>query len=108
MLTALPMMLMLAPAAAAPVDVGAGRAAYSKCLSTQVQPSLEQKMTLGDFQASLAAKCGAQENAFRQAILADDKASGMSDAEARQDADEQVAEYKDKIIAEYEEYSKPG
>lgn len=107
MIAIVPLMLMLATAA--PADaVGAGRKAFSQCLSSQIQPALEAKTSLGDFQALLKSKCAAQETAFRNAILADDKASGMTAAAAQTDADDQVSEYVDKIIAKFEEYSQPS
>ena len=106
-------MLLIAPlmllAAAAPADaVGAGRKAYAQCVSSQVQPSLEKKLTLGDFQSEMKKACAAKEASFRAAILAADKADGMSDKAAQSDADDQVSEYVDKITAEYEDYNKPG
>ncbi|MGE4322925.1 MAG: hypothetical protein AB7E60_07825 [Sphingobium sp.] len=103
MLLIAPMMLMLAPAV--PADpLGTARKAYSQCLSALVQPSLNQKMPLADFQASLKRQCGDKEAAYRNAIIADDKAAGMSASDAASDADDQVSEYVDKIVAEYEDY----
>lgn len=95
----LAMMLATSPSAD---PVGAGRKA------SKVQPSMEQKLTLGDFQSEIKKQCATQEAAFRAAIVADDKANKMSDKDAQTDADEQVAEYIDKITAEYEDYNKPG
>ncbi|WP_022682163.1 hypothetical protein [Sphingobium bisphenolivorans] len=108
MLVAAPLILMLAAAPQGADAVGAGRKAYSECLSKQIQPALDKKLTLADFQSALKEKCGAQETAFRTAIVNDDKSSKMSDADAQSDADEQVSEYKDKIVGEFEDYSKPG
>ena len=65
-------------------------------------------MPLGDFQSALKQACATQQSAFRAAIIAQDKADGMSDAEASADADDQIAEYVDKITSEYEENSRPG
>ena len=65
-------------------------------------------MPLGAFQGPLKTTCADKEAAFRAAILAQDKADGMSDKDAQADADDQVSEYVDKIIGEYEEYNKPG
>lgn len=104
---AVPLMMMLAAAQSGDA-VGAGRKAFSQCLSSQIQPALDKKLTLGDFQSSLKSKCGDKEAAFRAAVVADDKASGMSDKDAQSDADDQVAEYVDKITGEFEDYSKPG
>lgn len=107
MVMIVPLMLMLA--AASPADaVGAGRKAYSQCLSSQLQPALEKKLGLGDFQAEMKAKCADKEAAFRNAILAADKSDGMSAKDAQQDADDQISEYVDKITGEYEDYQKPG
>lgn len=107
MLLAVPLMMMLAAAQSGDA-VGIGRKAYSECLSKQIQPSLDKKLTLGDFQSSLKQKCGDKEAAFRAAIVADDKSSGMTEKAAQSDADDQIAEYRDKITGEYEDYSKPG
>ena len=105
MLVAAPLMMMLA--AAQPADaVGAGRKAFSECLSKQMQPALDKKLTLGDFRSALKAQCNDKETAFRTAIVTDDKASGMSEKDAQSDADDQIAEYVDKITSEFEDYSR--
>lgn len=107
MLVAAPLlMLMLAAAPQSGDAVGAGRKAYSDCLSKQIQPALDKKLTLGDFQSSLKEKCGDKEAAFRAAIVADDRSSGMSEKDAQSDADDQISEYRDKIVGEFEDYSK--
>lgn len=100
-----PLMIMLAAAQSGDA-VGAGRKAYSECLTKQVQPALEKKMSLGAFQSSLKEKCGDKEAAFRAAIVADDKSTGMSDKDAQADADDQISEYRDKIVGEFEDYSR--
>ncbi|UZW53893.1 hypothetical protein NUH86_10070 [Sphingobium sp. JS3065] len=101
-----PLMLLLAAAPQSGDAVGNGRKAYSECLSKQVQPAIDKKLTLGDFQSTLKAQCGDKEAAFRAAIVADDKSSGMSEKDAQSDADDQISEYRDKIVGEYEDYSK--
>ena len=105
MFVAVSLVMMLAAAPSAD-SIGSGRKDYSKCLSAQLQPALDKKMTLGDFQSTLRKTCATQEAAFRAAIVAQNKADDMSDAEASSDADEQVAEYFDKIIGEFEESSR--
>jgi hypothetical protein len=103
------MMLLAAPSAPASADaVGAGRKEFSKCLSAQVQPSLDKKLPVGEFQSAIKKACADKEAAFRAAIVASDKADKMSDAAANSDADDQIAEYVDKITGEYEENSKPS
>ena len=108
MLVAAPLMMMLAAAPQSADAVGAGRKAYSECLSKQIQPALDKKVTLSEFQASLKEKCADKEAAFRAAILADDKTNGMSAKDSASDADDQVSEYVDKITGEYEDYNKGG
>jgi hypothetical protein len=101
--TALMMML------AAPADVGTGRKAFGACLSAQIKPALEAKISLEDFRAGLKTKCAKEEAAFREAILATDKADGMPLKGAQADADDQVMEYVEKISGEYADYqSTPG
>jgi hypothetical protein len=106
MFVAAPLLLMLAAAPQSGDAVGAGRKAYSECLSKQLQPALDKKMSLGDFQSSLKAQCADKEAAFRAAIIADDKSSGMSEKDAQSDADDQISEYRDKMVGEFEDYSK--
>ena len=98
-------MLAAAPSADA---VGLGRKAFSQCLSAQMKPGLDKQLPVGEFQSSMKKTCADKEAAFRAAILAADKADGMSEKAAQADADDQVAEYIDKITAEYEDYSRPS
>ncbi|MCP1468699.1 hypothetical protein J3E64_000366 [Sphingobium sp. OAS761] len=107
MLLSVSLAMMLAGAPAAD-PVGAGRKAFSTCLSKQIQPAINDKMSLADFQAHMKQACADQESAFRAAIVAQDKADRMSDKDAQADADDQVAEYVDKITGEFEDYSQPG
>ena len=108
MLFAAPLMMMLAAAPQSADAVGVGRKAFSECLSKEISPSLDKKLSLSDFQSTLKSKCSAKEAAFRAAIVADDKSTGMSDKDAQADADDQVAEYVDKITGEFEDYGHGG
>lgn len=105
MMIAAPLAMMLATAPSADA-VGTGRKAFSACLEAQIEPALKAKTPLADFSAALKAKCADKEAAFRTAILAADKADGMSAKDSQSDADDQVTEYVDKITAEYEDYAK--
>ncbi|MDR7155506.1 hypothetical protein J2W40_002338 [Sphingobium xenophagum] len=98
-------MLAAAPSADA---VGLGRKAFSQCLSAQIKPGLDKQLPVGEFQSQMKKTCADKEATFRAAILAADKADGMSEKAAQADADDQVAEYVDKITAEYEDYSRPS
>ncbi|NML09921.1 hypothetical protein HHL08_07115 [Sphingobium sp. AR-3-1] len=111
MIVAAALMMMLATAPSAPNSadaVGTGRKEFSKCLSAQVQPALEKKLPVGDFQSGMRKACADKEAAFRAAIVAQNKADKMADAAANSGADEQIAEYVDKITSEYEESSQSG
>lgn len=111
MIVAASLVMMLAPVASAAPSadaVGTGRREFSKCLSAQMQPSLDKKLSVGDFQSSVKKACADKEAAFRAAIVAQDKADKMTDAAANSDADDQIAEYVDKISSEYDENSRPG
>lgn len=111
MIVAASLVMMLVQAASGPPSadaVGAGRKAFSKCLAAQMQPSLDKKMSVGDFQSSAKKACADKEAAFRAAIVAQNKADKMSDAAANSDADDQIGEYVDKITSEFEESSRPG
>lgn len=81
MLVVAPLLMMLAAAPSADA-IGAARKAFAGCLSAQVQPSLDKKVPLGEFQGQLKTTCADKEAAFRAAILAQDKADGMSDKDA--------------------------
>ncbi|MFK4794579.1 hypothetical protein [Sphingobium sp. ZW T5_29] len=103
MLAAIPLIMLLAAPQSGDA-VGAGRQSFSKCLSDQVQPALDRKMTVSGFQSALKSKCRDKEAAFHAAMVADNRASGMSEKDAQSDADDQVAEYVDKITGEFEDY----
>ncbi|HAF40249.1 MAG TPA: hypothetical protein DCG90_00505 [Sphingobium sp.] len=107
MFVAASLMMMLAAPPAADA-VGMGRKDFSKCLSAQVQPSLDKRLSVGDFQSAMKRACADKEAAFRAAIIAQEKADGISDKDAQADADDQVSEYVDKITGEYEENSRPS
>lgn len=108
MFVAVASLAMMAAAAPSADDVGTGRKEFAKCLSAQVKPAMDAKMSTGDFQASIKKVCATQEAAFRAAIVAQDKGDKMSDSAAASDADDQIGEYVDKITSEYEENSRPN
>ncbi|PZU09015.1 MAG: hypothetical protein DI606_14225 [Sphingobium sp.] len=108
MFVAVASLAMMAAAAPSADDVGTGRKEFAKCLSAQVKPAMDAKMSTGDFQASIKKACATQEAAFRAAIVAQDKGDKMSDSAAASDADDQIGEYVDKITSEYEENSRPN
>lgn len=99
------MMMLAAPAGDA---VGDGRRAFSTCLAAQIKPGMDAKLSIEAFRADLKVKCAKEEDAFRKAVLAADKADGMPIKGAQADADDQVQEYVEKISGEYADYQTPG
>ncbi len=90
-------------AAATPADaVPKARQAYASCLTAYTNDATAKKMAKADFQAGLKTKCAEKEAAFRTALIAADKGDGMTDKEAQQDADDQVAEYIDKMTSDFD------
>lgn len=102
MIISIALMMMLAAPAGDPV--GDGRRAFSACLTAQIQPGLEAKLSLEAFRTGLKTKCAKEEDSFRKAVLAADKADGMPLKGAQADADDQVLEYVEKISGEYADY----
>lgn len=90
-------------AAAAPADaLPKARQAYASCLTSYTNDVTGKAMSKDDFVAGLKGKCADKETAFRTALIATDKADGMSDAEAREDADDQVTGYIEQMTDNFE------
>lgn len=90
-------------ATAAPADaVPKARKAYASCLSTYTNDATTRKMARDTFLAGLKSKCADKEAAFRAALIAADRTDGMSDQDAQEDADDQVAEYMEKMTSDFD------
>lgn len=89
-------------AAAAADGVPKTRQAYAGCLTKVTTDAVDNKTAREEFLASLKSKCADQETAFRAALVATDRADGMTAQEASQDADDQVAEYIDKMTGDFD------
>src|SRR3546814_5893791 len=110
----LPLLSIMAMAAAAqPADTTAPpRDAYATCLRKFMTSQLDKKTKPDEFYKALQPACEQQETAFRNAILAADKAEGMSDTDAQEDAQFQVDDYLEKFQNNYRYYldtnTRPG
>src|SRR3546814_1206029 len=95
----LPLLSIMAMAAAAqPADTTAQpRDAYATCLRKFMTSQLDKKTKPDEFDKALQPACEQQETAFRNAILAADKAEGMSDTDAQEEAQFQVDDYLEKF-----------
>lgn len=97
------MIIIAAILAAAPADaVPKARKAYAGCLTDVTTEAVDSKAAREEFLASLKSKCAEKEAAFRAALIATDRAEGMSAQEATQDADDQVAEYIEKMTGDFD------
>ena len=98
--------LLLAVAAPSPAaDVGTTRAAFTKCLRTDLKKSLDAKKTPADYEAAIDTICQAERDAFRKAVIALDRASGDSEADATEDANMQISDYHDNFVGQFKDYS---
>ena len=90
-------------ASAAPADaLPKARQTYASCLSDYTNGAMGKPMSKEEFAAGLTAKCAAKEKTFREALIAADKADGMSDADAQEDADDQVEGYIEQMTDNFE------
>jgi hypothetical protein len=82
----------MAPSPAAAVDNS--RAVFTKCLRDHMKKSLEAKMGEAEYELALKEACGTERDAFRNAVIALDRADGDTAAEAAEDADSQIEDYR--------------
>ena len=93
----------MAPASTATVDTT--RAAFTKCLRDDMKKSLEAKMGEAEYEMALKSNCSAERDAFRAAVIAFDKASGDSQANAEDNADMQVEGYHANFTDKFKDYA---
>src|SRR3546814_15739155 len=71
--------LLLAAMAPSPAaTVATTRAAYTKCLRTDLKTALEAKKAATDYEAALTTVCVTEQSAFRAAVIAFAQSSGNS------------------------------
>ena len=98
--------LLLALAAPSPTAaVDTSRAAFTKCLRDHLKKSLEGKMGDAEYEMAIKGACTAERTAFRQAVIALDRASGDSEADATENADMQIDDYHVNFIEKFKDYS---
>jgi len=103
MLIASILMVAMAPAPAGGVD--ATRDAFTKCLRGHLKKSLEAKMGEAEYEMSLKGACDSEREAFRGAIIAGNKASGDSAADAADNAEMQIEDYHASFTDKFNDYS---
>lgn len=92
------MFAMALVAAPEPVDVKTARSDFSSCLRAFAEQSVKDKMTLDAFKAALPNQCTTQAEAYRLAMLANDKQYGISAKESRSNFDQEVSDYHDQFV----------
>ena len=81
------------------------RAAFTKCLRDDMKKSLEAKMGEAEYEMAMKSNCSAERDAFRAAVIAFDKASGDSQANAEDNADMQVEDYHANFTDKFKDYA---
>ncbi|WP_447760246.1 hypothetical protein [Sphingopyxis panaciterrae] len=99
------MTLLLAAAAPSPTAaVDTTRAAFTKCLRTDMKKALEAKMEEAEYEMALKANCSAERDAFRAAVIALGRSGGDSEKVATEDADMQVEDYHANFTDKFKDY----
>lgn len=93
----------MAPASTANVDTA--RAAFTKCLRTDMKKSLEAKMGEAEYEMALKSNCSEERDAFRAAVIAFGRAAGDSEKNASEDADMQIEDYHANFTDKFKDYS---
>jgi hypothetical protein len=99
---------LLATAQTGPQALSQTRLALEGCLGTVMRESLLERIPAEEFQARLASRCAAQEQAFRSAAIAADLATGLTRAQAEQSATLAVADMRDNAVQRYKDYLEPN
>ena len=66
------------------------REAFTRCLQTFVQRSVDNRMSAADFETQYPQQCSAEQAAFREAIIRRDTAARISRADAEESANLEV------------------
>ncbi len=98
-----PILLILA-ASQAGAPVPATRDRFAACLKKELIAALENKVEPDAFRTEFAAKCGAEETSYRNAMVSADRTRGTSSANANSAASEEIAYWREKYEADYKDY----
>jgi hypothetical protein len=93
----------MAPSPSAAVDTT--RAAFTKCLRADLKKSLDEKKTPADYETAVKTACQPERDAFRKAVIALDRASGDSEADAADNADLQIDDYHANFSDKFKDYT---
>ena len=81
------------------------RAAFTKCLRTDMKKALEAKMEEAEYEMTVKANCSTEREAFRKAVIALGRSGGDSEKVASEDADMQIDDYHANFVDKYKDYA---
>jgi len=80
------------------------RAAFTKCLRTDMKKALEAKVEEVEYEMALKANCSTERDAFRKAVIALGRSGGDSEKVASEDADMQIEDYHANFTDKFKDY----
>lgn len=102
------MMFAAALAAQSAASLDQARGSYLKCMRGFLYESVKAKMPDAEFNMAVAAACQTEQTAFHTAVVALDRADGVKPADAKENADIQVADYIDNFKTKFADYIESG
>ena len=102
--------LMLAAAlfAQSTASLDKTRGDYLKCMRVFLHDSVKAKLPETEFAMAVAGTCATEQSAFHAAVVALDRADGLKSADAKENADMQVADYVDSFKAKFADHIESG
>ncbi|MEN3972092.1 hypothetical protein WJS89_05360 [Sphingomicrobium sp. XHP0235] len=83
-------------------SVTAPRTRFDECLQQRVAAAKRAGETPDNFRKAVRTACAAEAAAFRTALIAYDRSTGQSQAEAESWADQDIADHRDAAARRYE------
>ena len=80
------------------------RAAFTKCLRTDMKKALEAKMEEAEYEMTLKSNCSTEREAFRKAVIALGRSGGDSEKVAAEDAEMQIDDYHANFTDKFKDY----
>lgn len=102
------MLLFILAAAASPTSLEGSRAVYTECLIDLTIDKLKEKATVDDYTAASKTACEAEKEAFKAAVIKDERASGSTAADAAEFAEEEVTMMLDDMAVGYADHLEYG
>jgi len=80
------------------------RAAFTKCLRTDMKKALEAKMEEAEYEMTVKSNCSTEREAFRKAVIALGRSGGDSEKVAAEDAEMQIDDYHANFTDKFKDY----